>query len=129
VATYFLSVWGKVRWGGWNWPTGATFYWAMTRRGTVLGDPLLHAPVLLVAGQWAVVALETLSPAVLFLRGRALLVAAGCYLGFHLVTWLTISIHFLPLVVCWLAFAPLERVRLPWAWPVAQPVVAGELPP
>ncbi len=112
VATYFLSVWGKISHGGWDWPTGATFYWAMTRRGTELGQLLLDYPTLLVLGQWAVIGMEALSPAVLFLRGRAKLAAIGCYLGFHLFTYVTITIHFLPLLVCWLAFAPLERTAV-----------------
>jgi len=112
VASYFLAVWGKISRGGWDWPTGATFYWAMTRRGTDLGQLLLEVPTLLVLGQWVVMVAEALSPAVFLLRGRAKLAGIGFYLGFHLMTYLTIGIHFLPLVVCWLAFAPLERVPL-----------------
>jgi hypothetical protein len=110
VATYFLAAWAKLKRGGWDWPNGATFYWAMTRRGTGLGHLLLEVPTLLVLSQWLVLVAEALSPAVLFLRGRAKVGAAAFYLGFHLATYLTITIHFLPLVVCWLAFAPLERV-------------------
>jgi hypothetical protein len=110
VASYFLSVWGKISRGGWDWPTGATFYWAMTRRGTELGQLLLDFPTLLLLSQWLVIVAEALSPAVLFLRGRARLAAIGFYLTFHVMSYLTIGIHFLPLVICWLAFAPLERV-------------------
>jgi hypothetical protein len=110
VATYFLSVWAKIKRGGWDWANGATFYWAMTRRGTDLGHLLLEVPILLILSQWLVLVAEAVSPVVLFLRGRAKVAAAVFYLGFHLATYLTISIHFLPLVVCWLAFAPLERV-------------------
>jgi hypothetical protein len=110
VASYFLSAWGKIRHGGWDWPTGATFYWAMTRRGTELGQLLLELPTLLLIGQWVVMLAEAFSPAVFFLRGLGKLSAIGFYLGFHALTYLTIGIHFLPLVVCWLAFAPLERV-------------------
>jgi hypothetical protein len=110
VATYTLSVWGKISHGGWNWPTGATFYWAVERRGTFLGEHLVDHPDLLVASQWVVIVAEALAPVVFLVRGRARLAVIGFYLGFHLVTYLTISIHFLPLVICWLAFAPLERV-------------------
>jgi hypothetical protein len=110
VATYTLSVWAKIRRGGWDWPTGATFVWAVERRGTVFGRPLLHVPEVLILSQWAVMALEALAPIVFFLRGRALGVVVSLYLGFHLVTYATISIHFAPLVICWLGFAPLEVV-------------------
>jgi len=30
--------------------------------------------------------------------------------SFHLVTYLSLGIHFLPTVICWLAFFPLERI-------------------
>jgi len=110
VATYTLSVWAKIRRGGWDWPTGATFVWAVERRGTALGRPLLHVPEVLIATQWVVMALEALAPIVFFLRGRALGAVACLYLAFHLITYATISIHFAPLVICWLAFAPLEVV-------------------
>jgi hypothetical protein len=110
VATYSLSVWAKIRRGGWDWPTGATFVWAVERRGTVIGRPLLHVPEVLVVSQWVVMAMETLAPIVFFLRGRALGIVACAYLGFHLITYATISIHFAPLVICWLAFAPLEVI-------------------
>jgi hypothetical protein len=110
VATYTLSVWAKIRRGGWDWPTGATFVWAVERRGTVFGRPLLHVPEVLILTQWVVMALEALAPIVFFLRGRALGAVACLYLGFHLVTYATISIHFAPVVICWLAFAPLEVV-------------------
>jgi len=53
---------------------------------------------------------EFLSPVVLFLRGRALLLAVGFFVSFHLVTYLSLGIHFLPTVICWLAFFPLERI-------------------
>ncbi len=110
VATYVLSVWAKVRFGGWDWPTGSTLLWAVERRGTFLGEHLVHVPELLLVAQWLVVVAELAAPVVFLLRGRALGVAVGGYLGFHLVTYAVISIHFLPLVICWLAFAPLERL-------------------
>jgi hypothetical protein len=110
VATYTLSVWAKIRRGGWDWPTGATFVWAVERRGTPIGRPLLHVPEVLIVSQWVVMALEALAPVLFFLRGRALGIVACIYLSFHLITYATISIHFAPLVICWLAFAPLEVV-------------------
>lgn len=110
VSTYLLSVWAKLDKGGWDWPTGATFYWAVERRGTFLGEHLTQFPDLLVAAQWGVLFAEALAWLVFVLRGRARAALICFYLGFHLVTYVTISIHFLPVVVCWLAFAPLERV-------------------
>ena len=110
VSTYVLSVWAKIDKGGWDWPTGATFYWAVERRGTFLGKHLVGMPGLLVAAQWVVLVAEASAWLVFVLRGRARTALICFYLGFHLVTYATISIHFLPVVVCWLAFAPLERV-------------------
>ena len=110
VCTYTLSVWAKVRYGGWDWPSGATLMWAVERRGTFLGEHLVHVPELLVVAQWVTVVAELAAPLVFLLRGRALGLAVGFYCSFHLITYAVISIHFLPLVVCWLAFAPLEKV-------------------
>lgn len=110
VATYALSVWAKIRYGGWDWPSGATLMWAVERRGTFLGEHLVHVPELLVVAQWVTVVAELAVPLVFVLRGRALGLAVGFYLSFHLITYAVISIHFLPLVVCWLAFAPLEKL-------------------
>jgi len=111
VATYFFSAWAKIRVGGWHWPTGATFAWAVDRRGTALSDPVLNYPWVLVAGQWMLILAEALSPLVFVLRGRWRAAFIGFWLMFHLTTYLSISIHFLPTAVGWLAFAPLERVR------------------
>ena len=111
VATYFFSAWAKIRVGGWHWPTGATFAWAVDRRGTALSDPVLNYPWVLVAGQWVLILAEALSPLVFVLRGRWRAAFIGFWLMFHLTTYLSISIHFLPTAVGWLAFAPLERVR------------------
>jgi hypothetical protein len=111
VATYFLSAWAKIRVGGWHWPTGATFAWAIDRRGTALADPIVNYPWVLVAGQWTLITAEALSPLVFVLRGRWRAAFIGFWLLFHLTTYLTITIHFLPTVVGWLAFAPLERTR------------------
>jgi hypothetical protein len=50
---------------------------------------------------------------ILFVRGRWQLLGALFFLGFHAANTAILLIHFLPTVVCWLAFAPLERV-VPW---------------
>lgn len=110
VCCYFLSAIAKVRFGGWDWVTGATFTWAVVRRGTPVGELLLSPAWLLVAGQFVLFALEALSPVLLFLRGRALYLMVAVFAGFHLMTWISITIHFLPHVVCLAAFLPLERI-------------------
>jgi len=112
VATYFGSAVSKwVRSGTpWGWAKGAVFVWAVLRRGSPLVQWTLQVPGLLVVGQWALLSMELLSPLVLLLRGRRLALAVAGFLAFHLVTFLALGIHFLPTVVCWLAFAPLERL-------------------
>jgi hypothetical protein len=110
VATYFLSAWAKFRFGGWHWPLGATFTWAVERRGTALGRPLLHHAHVLQAAQFSLLALELSTPLLLLLRQRWRTSAVVGLALFHLTTWLTIRIHFLPLAVCLAAFLPLERI-------------------
>jgi hypothetical protein len=110
VATYFLSAVAKIRFGGWGWPSSAIFTWAFVRRGTALAQRMLDYPILVVGSQWALIILETLSPALLFLRGKVLYLAIAVFGFFHLTTYLLLGIHFLPLVICLLAFLPLERL-------------------
>jgi hypothetical protein len=110
VATYFLSAVAKMRFGGWGWANGSIFAWAMTRRGTPLGRALLEPPWILRAGQWSVLLIETLSPLLLVLRGRWRYLLVLVFVGFHAATFAVLTIHFLPLVVCLLAFLPLENL-------------------
>jgi len=113
VATYFLSALTKLRSGQWefaSWPTSAILTWAIVRRPHGLGQFLLPYPQLLRAMQWFSYLAEWSSLVVLWLRGRALLVAGLFWLGFHLGTAAILYIHFAPTLVCWLAFAPLERL-------------------
>jgi len=112
VATYVGSAFVKwVRNGGpFTWGGGAVFTWAIIRRGTDLVTWVLDYPWLLRIGQSVLLIAEFLSPVVLFLRGRPLLLAVGFFVSFHLVTYLSLGIHFLPTVICWLAFFPLERI-------------------
>ncbi|HST80300.1 MAG TPA: hypothetical protein VLL08_01025 [Kineosporiaceae bacterium] len=113
VAVYFLSAISKFRYGGLNWPTGSTFAWAITRRGTSLGDLLLNPPWILTASQFLIITLELATPLLLVLRRwPRYLFVIGLW-AFHLSTYLTLTIHFLPLVICLLAFLPLESV-LAW---------------
>ena len=116
VFTYFLSAVTKVRSGGWSyvsWPESAILTWAIVRRPHGLGQFLLPYPGLLHVMQWFAYLAETTSLVVLWLRGRALLFAALFWLGFHVFTAAILYIHFAPTLVCWLAFAPLERFG-PW---------------
>ena len=117
VATYFLSALTKIRSGDWSltsWPNSFILTWAIVRRPHGLGQFLLPFPDLLRAMQWFAFLAELTSLVVLWLRGRALLCAAVFWLGFHVFTAAVLYIHFAPTLVCWLAFAPLER--LPGWW-------------
>lgn len=113
IATYFLSSVTKIRSGDWSltsWPNSAILLWAIVRRPHGLGQFLLPFPGLLHVMQWGAFLAELTSVLVLWLRGRALLAAAMFWLGFHIFTVTILYIHFAPTLVCWLAFAPLERL-------------------
>ena len=109
IATYFLAAYAKVRFGGWHWVTGATFAWAVVRRGTSLADPLLHHPLERVVQQWGLFVAELATPVLLFVRQRWRTLGVIGLLSFHVMTWLTITINFAPLVACLFVFLPLER--------------------
>ncbi|MDI2132699.1 hypothetical protein [Yinghuangia seranimata] len=111
ISTYSLAAWAKVKESGWGWASGATFTWAIERRGTPLGHWFLNHPDLLRFGQWVVFVAEVLSPVILFLRRWWLAAALVFWLGFHLFTWLCIGIHFLPTIITLTAFVPWERAR------------------
>ena len=116
VLTYFGSVFSKVFSNGgslWAWPNSAVFTWAFMRRGSDLILWTLNFPLLLKIAQWGLYLIEILSIAVLFLKGKWLYVAISFFFAFHFATYLSLGIHFLPTVVCWFAFFPLERIP-PW---------------
>lgn len=114
VLTYFLAAFAKFRFGGWDWANGATLTRAVLRRGTWLGTPLLDVPWVLHLTQWGIIAFELTSP-LLLVRGRVGRAMVALCIAFHLVTFATITIIFLPHVMCLLAFLPLERIRVPEA--------------
>ena len=114
VATYFLAAFAKLRFGGPGWVNGATLMRAVLRRGTVLTEPLKDNPWILRFTQWFIMAFELASP-LLLNRGRIGRIFLLAAVGFHLVTYATITIIFLPHVMCLLAFAPLERLD-PKTW-------------
>ena len=116
ILTYFLSALTKIRSGGWSitsWPDSSILMWAIVRRPHGLGQFLLPYPELLHLMQWCSFTAELTAVVVLWLRGRALLAAAIFWMGFHAFTLAILYIHFAPTAICWLAFAPLERLG-PW---------------
>jgi hypothetical protein len=116
IFTYFLSALTKIRSGGWSltsWPESSILLWAIIRRPNGLGQFLIPYPGLLRVMQWFAFVAELTSVVVLWLRGRALLLAALFWMGFHVFTVTILYIHFAPTAICWLAFAPLERFG-PW---------------
>ena len=116
ILTYFLSALTKIRSGGWSitsWPDSSILMWAIVRRPHGLGQFLLPYPELLHLMQWCSFTAELTAVVVLWLRGRALLAAAIFWMGFHVFTFAILYIHFAPTAICWLAFAPLERLG-PW---------------
>nr|WP_238351447.1 HTTM domain-containing protein [Kribbella shirazensis] len=115
IATYFLSAIAKLRSAGWalTWPGSAVLTWAIVRRPHPVGEWLLNYPWMLQVMQWVGIVGEFLSPVILWLKGRWQLFGVLFFLGFHVANTAILLIHFLPTVVCWLAFAPLERV-VPW---------------
>ena len=114
IATYFLSGWAKLRFGGPEWVNSATMLRAVVRRGSILGEQLLHVPWTLHWFQWVLLTLELLSPVIFFVgeRWRRRMVA-GWYL-FHALTYAMITIAFWPHLVMLLAFLPLEEYRDRW---------------
>jgi hypothetical protein len=58
--------------------------------------------------------MEAATPALLLLRDRWRYAAIAWLCVFHVITWLTIRIHFLALIVCLPAFLPLERLTRIW---------------
>ena len=108
VATYFLAAFAKLRFGGIEWLNGATLVRAVMRRGTDLVDPLLlENPWVLQVSQWLLVAFELATPLLLTERFRKAFVKLA--FAFHIVTYASIRIIFLPHVVCLLTFLELER--------------------
>ena len=111
VLTYFYASWAKIRFGGWNWPTGAVLERALLRRSTPLSHWLINRPDLLVPMQFAMIGMELASPLVLLARtdrARTLVVAA--LLCFHVMVFAGVTIIFLPHCVALCAFLPLERL-------------------
>jgi hypothetical protein len=111
IATYFFSAWAKLRFGGIGWVNSATLTRAVVRRGTDLGDALLHVPHLMHVSQYLIISAELLSPLIFFVPERLRrLMVAGWY-AFHVMVYATITIAFWPHLVVLLSFLPLEEYR------------------
>ncbi|MCW2525475.1 MAG: conserved rane protein of unknown function [Pseudonocardiales bacterium] len=111
VLTYFYAAWAKIRFGGWDWPTGATLERALLRRSTPVSGWLIDRPAFLVPMQFAMIGFELASPLILLARSdRARTAVAGLMWGFHLTVFAGVTIIFLPHCVAICAFLPLERM-------------------
>lgn len=111
IATYFLSGWAKLRFGGPEWVNSATLLRAVVRRGSWFGEQLLHIPWALHWFQWALLAMELLSPLIFFVSERLRRWMVGGWYLFHAMTYAAITIAFWPHLVMLLAFLPLEQYR------------------
>lgn len=109
VLTYLLSAFAKFRFGGLDWVTGTTLVRAVVRRGTMFGDLVSELPSLLTATQWLLIGFELAAP-LLLLNGRIRRWMLAACLTFHALTFASITIIFLPHVICLLSFVPLERI-------------------
>ena len=115
VATYFLSSWAKLRFGGIGWLTSATLERAIIRRGTGLTDLLTSQHWILVASQFGIVAFELSSPIVFLVSRRVRYWIVAFFYTFHVMVFATITISFAPHLAAMTSFLPLEKVR-PIVW-------------
>ena len=111
MLTYFLAAWAKIRFGGWDWPTGATLTRAVVRRGTDLSTWTLDVPYLLPAAQWLMIGFELAAPLMLLVRSdRARIGLVLFLLGFHVMVYAGVGIIFLPHCIAILSILPWERL-------------------
>ncbi len=115
IATYFLSSWAKLRFGGLGWLTGATLERALIRRGTALTNLLTSTRWPLVAAQFGIVFFELSSPIVFFVKQKWRYAIVAYFYLFHLMVMLTITISFAPHQAAMTSFLPLEKIR-PIVW-------------
>ncbi|WP_140741517.1 MFS transporter permease [Pedococcus bigeumensis] len=109
IATYFLSSWAKVRFGGWDWVNSATMVRAVVRRGSPMAQWLLEVPWTLHWFQWVLMGAELTSPVIFVLSEKWRRRVVGGWFVFHAMTYAAITIAFWPHLVMMLAFLPLER--------------------
>ncbi|GAA5185721.1 HTTM domain-containing protein [Rugosimonospora acidiphila] len=111
VATYFLSSWAKLRYGGPGWATGSVLARAFLRKGGGIADLLATVPVIMIGSQIGIMCFELLSPVVFLLPRRWRYAAVGFFYSFHAMSFWLISISFAPHLVALGAFLPLENTR------------------
>ena len=109
IATYLLSSWAKVRFGGWDWVNSATMVRAVVRRGSPMAQWLLEVPWTLHWFQWVLMGAELTSPVIFLLSEKWRRRVVGGWFVFHAMTYAAITIAFWPHLVMMLAFLPLER--------------------
>lgn len=111
MLTYFLSSIAKIRYGGWDWPNGATLTRAFIRRGTPLVEWTVNFPWILIVAQHAMVILEALSPIMLIARSpKARVIVVAILLGFHVSVYASVTIIFLPHCIAILSILPWEKL-------------------
>jgi hypothetical protein len=115
VCTYFLSSFAKMRFGGAHWGTSSVLAQAIIRRGTPLADLIASVPGLLIVSQFGIMTFELLSPLVFAVPRRLRGWVVAFFYTFHLMTFATITISFMPHLVAMTSFLPLEKVR-PIVW-------------
>ena len=108
IATYFLSAWAKIRFGGFEWVNSATMVRAVVRRGTPWAEWLLEVPWTLHSFQWVLMTAELTAPVIFLLSETWRRRAVGAWFVFHAMTYAAITIAFWPHLVMMLAFLPLE---------------------
>jgi hypothetical protein len=111
VCTYFLAAWAKLRFGGIDWVTSSVLARAIIRRGTDLADLIAGVPYLLIVAQAGIIAFELASPLIFVVPARFRTWAVAFFYSFHLVTFATITISFMPHLIALASFLPLEKVR------------------
>jgi hypothetical protein len=125
MLTYFLASLAKLRFGGWDWTTGATLSRAILRRGTVVSRWMLDYPHLLEVGQFLMVGAELLSPLILLAASdRARTLVAAALFSFHIATFAGITIIFLPHLIAVCSLLPLHRPPKEWLRPSPRPTAA-----
>ncbi|WP_241176013.1 MFS transporter permease [Modestobacter sp. KNN46-3] len=113
MLTYFLAAWAKIRFGGWDWATGATLTRALVRRGTDLSMWTLDVAWLLPTVQWVMIVLELAAPLILLVRtDRARIGLVLFLLGFHAMVYAGVTIIFLPHCIAILSILPWERLSV-----------------
>jgi hypothetical protein len=109
VATYFLSSWAKLRYGGPGWATGSVLARAFLRKGSGLADLMATIPAVTIGSQIGIMTFELLSPVLFLLPRRWRYAAVGFFYSFHAMSFVLISISFAPHLVALASFLPLEN--------------------